>query len=96
MDRNAYTDEAGTTSGGGTGTTITYYGARTRVNNGSWLATQSPTLSCNSADQYTADNGRLSYPVGMINTDEVALAGGYYYTANSTYYLYNNKNHLNQ
>ena len=35
----------------------------------------------------TKGNGALTYPVGLLSTDEIVLAGGWY-TSNSGYYLY--------
>jgi len=70
-DRDNYTDKNGTTSGGGTGTTITYYGGYIRyVKGGSDQPTYIPTLKCKNA----SDN--LKLPVGLITADEYALAGG--------------------
>ena len=52
-----------------------------------------PNLQCpNQNDRFTVDdevtgNGDLTYPIGLVNTDEVYLAGGYN-TSNSGYYLY--------
>ena len=36
-------------------------------------------------------NGALTYPIGLINADEVAYAGGVYGTINQSYYLYTNQ-----
>ena len=70
-----------------TGTTY-YYGAYGRLNK-----SKSPVLTCPTAsDKFTVGtsngNGALTYPVGLITADEVAMAGGKYGTSNSTYYLY--------
>ena len=78
-------------SGTGTGTSVTRY----RWYYGPWdsTGTQYPRLTCTEQnDRFTVDNevignGDLSYPIGLINTDEVVLAGGYNYS-NSGYYLY--------
>jgi len=85
-DRDNYTNTSGTTSGGGTGTTTTYYGAYIRyVKGGSWQTTYIPTLRCKNA----SDN--LKLPVGLITADEYMLAGGgalvsgYY---NTTFWLH--------
>jgi len=85
-DRDNYTNNTGTTSGGGTGTTTTYYGAYIRyVKGGSWQTTYIPTLRCKNA----SDN--LKLPVGLITADEYMLAGGgalvsgYY---NTTFWLH--------
>jgi hypothetical protein len=53
----------------------------------------SPSLKCtNTSDKFTVDssngNGALTYPVGLISVDEVAMAGGKLSTSNSSYYLY--------
>ena len=88
-DRTPYTNESGTSSGGGTGTTTTYYGASIRLN-----TNKVPTFECeNDSDLYTTSgsedgNGALIYPIGLITADEVAYAGGVYVTSNTSYYLY--------
>jgi len=70
-DRDNYTNDIGTTSGGGTGSTTTYYGAYIRfVKGGSYQTTYIPTLRCKNA----SDN--LKLPVGLITADEYMLAGG--------------------
>ncbi|MBQ3307108.1 MAG: hypothetical protein IJG68_02825 [Bacilli bacterium] len=59
------------------------------------ITTYSPSLSCtNKNDSFTVSesatgNGKLTYPVGLLTSDEVMLAGGKYYTGNTSYYLYN-------
>ena len=78
-------------SGTGTGTSVTYY----RWYYGPWSSTgrQYPRLTCTEQnDRFTVDNevignGDLTYPIGLVTTDEVVLAGGYN-TTNSEYYLY--------
>lgn len=52
-----------------------------------------PSLWCeNKLDKFTTSptlgNGSLTYPVGLITIDEVAMAGGYFATDNKNYYLY--------
>lgn len=46
----------------------------------------------NKLDKFTTSstlgNGSLTYPVGLITIDEVAMAGGYFATDNKNYYLY--------
>jgi len=70
-DRNNYADKNGTISGGGTGTTTTYYGAYIKyAKGGSYQTSYAPILSCKNA----SDN--LKLPVGLITADEYALAGG--------------------
>ena len=68
-----------------------YYGARGRLN-----TNIAPILTCPTAsDKFTVNtsngNGALTYPVGLITADEVAIAGGKSGTRNSTYYLYTNQ-----
>ena len=78
------------TSWNSTGTQY-YYGARGRLDK-----SKSPVLTCPTAsDKFTVGtsngNGALTYPVGLITADEVAMAGGKYGTSNSSYYLYTNQ-----
>ena len=72
-DRTPYTDSSGTTSGGGTGTTQTYFGPNMRQT--------APSLKCNSSDLFTMSgstkgNKALSKPIGLITSDEVTFGGG--------------------
>ncbi len=95
-DRSNYTDNTGTTSGDGTGTTVTYYGAYIRL-----ITNTAPTYDCaNDSDLYTVDgagigNEALTYPIGLITIDEVAYAGGAYdpMDNNTSYYLYTNQDY---
>ena len=69
-----------------------YYGAYGRLTQ----STKSPKLTCPTAsDKFTVGtsngNGALTYPVGLITADEVAMAGGIFDYSNSTYYLYTNQ-----
>ena len=62
--------------GTGMGTTETYYIGHYRI-----TAENSPSLLCNNQDVYTTTdsntgNQSLTYPIGLITADEVALAGG--------------------
>ncbi len=66
----------------------TYFEAYDRANK-----THQPSLGCvNVDDKFTVDtkngNGLLTYPVALLTTDEIMLAGGLDSTANSSYYLY--------
>ena len=68
-----------------------FYGAYGRLIN-----KKEPQLICPTAsDKFTVDisngNGALTYPVGLITADEVAMAGGKSNSENSTYYLYTNQ-----
>jgi len=79
-----------------TSTGSTYnYGAGGRLIN-----KKKPQLICTIAsDKFTVNtsngNGALTYPVGLITADEVAMAGGVYGSnnENSSYYLYTNQNY---
>ena len=68
---------------------------RTTMNYNAYYRRNNPTLTCeNKQDNFTTTNygngnGALTYPVGLINADEVTLAGGYLKTTNTKYYLYN-------
>ena len=60
------------------------------------FSTHSPSLACVRAlDRFTVSsskgNGALTYPVGLISSDEMMYAGGRSGTGNSTYYLYTNQ-----
>ena len=66
----------------------TYYSSYDRL-----YINKSPSLQCNQVeDSFTVEesngNGDLTYPIGLITIDEVAMAGGGYYIANTSYYLY--------
>ena len=68
-----------------------YYGAYGRL-----YSNKTPILTCPTvSDKFTVGtsngNGALTYPVGLITADEVAMAGGKNGTGNSTYYLYTNQ-----
>ena len=80
------------TSWNSTGTQY-YYGAYGRL-----YKSKSPILTCPTAsDKFTVStsngNGALTYPVGLITADEVAMAGGVYGTSNNSYYLYTNQHY---
>ena len=72
----------------------TFYGAYNRLQD-----RKTPSLKCSQeSDRFKVSNtsAKLDYPIGLIQADEVALAGGraYYndsYSPNSNYYLYNGK-----
>ena len=86
-----------TSSGTGTGTTTTFYGASYRLYAENSASNASPSFRCiNSSDLYTVSssnkgNNALTYPIGLITADEVAYAGGVHGTNNSSYYLYTNQ-----
>ena len=87
-------------SGNGTGTTLTAYSNLTR----NWINNPAtPSLKCtNINDRFTVStangNGSLTYPIGLITTDEIILSGGkaydmvnFLFITNADYYLYNNR-----
>ena len=93
-DRSATTSDSGTPgeiSGSMSTSTTYYYGAYAIL-----VKNKKPKLTCTTAsDKFTVNtsngNGALTYPVGLITADEVAMAGGKFGTGNSTYYLYTNQ-----
>ena len=85
--------------GNGTSTTITAYSSVTR----NWINNPAtPSLKCtNINDRFTVNtsngNGALTYPVGLITTDEIVLGGSggidmtsKTFMTNTDYYLFNN------
>ena len=86
---------AGNNTGTGAGTSTSYY----RWYNGPWESesyskyNNKMMLTCpQQNDAFTVSdtskgNGALTYPVGLLSTDEIALAGGWN-EENSGYYLY--------
>ena len=94
-DRMPYTDNKGTTSGGGIGLTYTWYAAFIRLYSGMSSSNASPSFKCtNINDLFTVNNSSkgnkvLNYPIGTITADEVAYAGGVFDKDNTSYYLYN-------
>ena len=91
-DRSSTTSDSGTPgeiSGSMSTSTTYYYGAYVRL-----VTNKSPQLKCPTAsDKFTSrkssiGNKALTYPVGLITADEVAMAGGVYGSINSSYYLY--------
>ena len=95
-DRSATTSDSGTPgeiSGSMSTSTTYYYGASARL-----VKNKKPKLTCTTAsDKFTVNtsngNGALTYPVGLITADEVAMAGGVYGSSNTnrSYYLYTNQ-----
>ena len=80
---------------GGSTTSFLWFSPYTRT----WT-NYTPSLECNRAqDRLTVSsskgNGALTYPVGLITSDEVMYAGGRGTTSNTsnTYYLYTNQNY---
>ena len=67
---------------------VTHYGAYDRL-----IANKrTPSLKCsqeNDKFKVSSTNAKLDYPIGLIQADEVALAGGVYSVPNTNNYLYN-------
>ncbi|MDD6277110.1 MAG: hypothetical protein PUA55_00865, partial [Mycoplasma sp.] len=87
---------ASTTQTGAWATGANYvYGAYGRLSQ----TTKSPQLICpEESDKFTSKessigNSALTYPVGLITADEVAMAGGNVNSDNSSYYLYTNQDY---
>ena len=101
-DRSIVTDLVNSNGGNyssyttlGYGKNATLYGSAARV--GYNVSNPTPTLKCaQDNDKFTVNasngNGALTYPVGLITADEMAYAGGKYYSSssdvNSSFYLY--------
>ena len=86
----------GTLSGwdpnGGSATAYLFFSPFNRA-----YTTYTPSLTCNKNDSFTVseastNNGKLTYPVGLLTSDEVMLAGGKNGTSNASYYLYTGQN----
>ena len=68
------------------------YAAYTRL-----APNKTPSYDCATAeDKFTAEsstgNGKLTYPIALMTTDEVSFAGGLYGTNAPTWYYYNSAN----
>ena len=96
-DRSATTSDSGTPgeiSGSMSTSTTYYYGAYVRL-----VTNKSPQLKCpTESDKFTSrkssiGNKALTYPVGLITADEVAMAGGVYGSSNTSYYLYTSQSY---
>ncbi len=97
-DRTPSTSSSSSNGLGGTGTTVTYYGAYIRLD-----SNNNPSLQCSdSRDIYTTTdsstgNKSLTYPIGLLTADEYVLAGsgnsyldvGIDYWTMSPYYFIN-------
>ena len=92
---NAVFTKAGyTNTGFGYGTNVTAYGGFKR----NWVD-HTPSLVCpNDNDKFTIDstlgNGKLTYPVALITSDEIAYAGGLAYDYNTKSYITNTDYYL--
>ena len=83
----------------GYGTNTTVYAPFSRFLNtsGRYNSTQEPTLKCSQSNDYFTTSGssrgnhELIYPIGLITSDEVVLAGGFGGSSNQSYYLYTNQ-----
>ena len=82
----------------GYGTNNTGYAPLGRLyENNAWKTSPIPSLRCtNTNDLFTVrgsskGNRSLDYPIGLITSDEVVLAGGFMGASNSSYYLYTNQ-----
>ena len=81
-------------TGNGSGTTQTAYASLKRN-----FADHNPTLKCtNKNDRFTVSsssgNRALTYPIGLITTDEVVMGGGNAYDVNTSSYIRNSKSYL--
>ena len=81
-------------TGFGYATNVTAYGEFKR----NWV-NHVPSLVCpNDNDKFTIDstlgNGKLTYPVALITSDEIVYAGGYAYDYNTSSYIANTEFYL--
>ena len=63
------------------------FGSYTRL-----ITNKAPTYDCSGDNVYTKDNGKLSYPIGLISVDEVSYAGGISAKNSTAYFYYNSTN----
>ena len=86
-DRSMNTQTNGWIADGGSLSNYLYYSSYGRT-----TQTYTPSLSCsNKNDAFTWKSGNgnqaLDYPVGLLTSDEIMLAGGKYNAVNGSYYL---------
>ena len=84
----------------GYGTNPTTYAPLGRLMSSSnWRSSQNPSLECSQTNDYftlsesSRGNHDLDYPIGLITSDEVVLAGGFGGSSNQNYYLYTNEHY---
>ena len=75
------------TSGDGYGMSITNYQPLDRVKNGK-IDLNCPQIQDKFTVSNETGNGDLTYPIGLITSDEAMMAGGIYGSSNTLYYLY--------
>ena len=80
------------TSGDGYGMSITNYQPLDRVKNGK-IDLNCPQIQDKFTVSNETGNGDLTYPIGLITSDEAMMAGGIYGSANILYYLYSGYNY---
>ena len=95
--------QSGVASGYGTlgyGTNQTAYAPWGRLYQNGWKSSQTPSLKCSQIgnDMFTVSgsskgNHKLTYPIGLITSDEVVLAGGFGGSSNSSYYLFTDQDY---
>ena len=74
-------------SGLGYGMSITNYQPLDRVKNGK-IDLNCPQIQDKFTVSNETGNGDLTYPIGLITSDEAMMAGGIYGSSNTLYYLY--------
>lgn len=92
-DRSMNTNTNGWISNGGSLSEYLYYAPYERAKQ-----TYEPSLTCQKNDAFTVDeseigNGDLEYPVSLLTSDEVMLAGGGSDSNNYSYYLYSGQSY---
>ena len=87
-------EQSGWNKNGGDLTKHLYFGSVNRALNNWYSTTNVPSVACpNETDRFTVSNtignGALTYPVGLLTTDEIVMTGaGGNGANNSSYYLY--------
>ena len=87
-DRTPSTNSSNSNGEGGTGETLTYYGAYIRL-----VSNKTQNFTCSNNDLFTVNssskgNHALQYPIGLLTADEEVYAGGVNELSNTNYYLY--------
>ena len=72
---------------------MTNYQPKTRLITNKEIDLTCPQIEDKFTVSNETGNGDLTYPIGLITTDEAMIAGGIYGSANILYYLYSGYNY---
>ncbi len=90
-DRQLQSEIGGSATGTGFGNSETNYAGYHRLE-----TNKTPNFKCGlkndsfTVTETTKGNGKLTNPVGLLTADEIAYAGGIFWTINTDYYLHRN------